>query len=86
MFKAAIFDMDGLLIDSEPLWKKSEKAVFGSLGLDLTLPMMRETTGFKNIDTVRHWHRKFPWNTTDHPIEMVERRIVERMIDLISTE
>ena len=34
--KAVIFDMDGVLIDSEPLWKIAEIEGFGKVGINLT--------------------------------------------------
>lgn len=42
-----IFDMDGLLIDSEPYWKIAEKEVFGKLGLNLTDDLLRQVMGFR---------------------------------------
>lgn len=38
---AAIFDMDGVLIDSEPLWCRAEVEVFNNLGVPL-----KERIGF----------------------------------------
>lgn len=84
MFKAVIFDMDGLLIDSEPLWKEAEKSILASIGVDLTLPMMRETVGYKVLEVVRYWHRRFLWDLDTYSVESVAARIVDRMIELIS--
>lgn len=61
MIQAAIFDMDGLLIDSEPLWQTAEIAVFGELGLRLTREDCMKTMGLRIDEVVQHWHGVHPW-------------------------
>lgn len=54
--KAAIFDMDGLLIDSEPFWHQAELEVFSSAGIDISLrDSLPETTGLRIDQVVRLW-------------------------------
>lgn len=79
--KAAIFDLDGLLIDSEPLWQEAEINVFRSVGVPLTRELCRETVGVRLDAVVRHWHAKFPWRTES--LEGVEARILEEISRLI---
>lgn len=63
---AAIFDMDGLLIDSEPLWDRAELDVMASLGVDITrrheLP---DTLGLRIDMVVDLWFAQQPWNGPD---------------------
>lgn len=59
--KAVIFDMDGLLVDSEPYWKIAEKEVFGKLGLTLTDDLLRQVMGFRLSEVVKHWYTYQPW-------------------------
>lgn len=63
--KAAIFDMDGLLVDSEPLWKRAEQTVFAELGLELTDAMCESTRGYRVDEVVAHWYRFKPWPRAD---------------------
>jgi sugar-phosphatase len=58
---AAIFDMDGLLVDSEPLWHEAEIAVFGRYGVALSEELCRTTKGMFVAEVARHWHARFPW-------------------------
>eukprot|EP00039_Didymoeca_costata_P015185 m.254263 g.254263 ORF g.254263 m.254263 type:complete len:79 (-) comp16170_c0_seq1:603-839(-) len=48
---AIIFDMDGLMVDTEPMWRASEIEVFGKVGLKLTEADCYQTTGLR-IDEV----------------------------------
>ncbi len=59
--KAVIFDMDGVLIDSEPLWKIAEIKGFGKVGLDLTQTDCEETVGLRIDEVVKMWYNKVKW-------------------------
>jgi HAD superfamily hydrolase (TIGR01509 family) len=61
MLRAAIYDMDGLLLDSEPYWVEAELEVLGAVGVPLTAELARETTGMRLDEAVAHWHRLFPF-------------------------
>lgn len=58
-YKAAIFDMDGLLIDSEPFWLQAEIAAMANVGVTLTEEMCRETTGLRLDETIAYWEKRF---------------------------
>jgi sugar-phosphatase len=55
--EAVVFDMDGVLLDSEPLWRAVEVEVFGSVGIELTERDLLRTMGVRIADVVRLWHR-----------------------------
>lgn len=57
---AVVFDMDGVLIDSEPLWHEAEIAAFGAHGVVLTVEDCLETTGVRIDAVVRHWQERHP--------------------------
>lgn len=82
---AALFDMDGLLIDSEPLWDRAEMDIFSTLNLDLTrhheLP---DTLGLRIDQTVRMWYETLPWSGPSQ--QEVTQRIIARAMELIATQ
>jgi len=56
-----LFDMDGLLVDSEPYWKFAEKKVFGALGLSLNDELLRQVMGFRLSEVVQYWYNYQAW-------------------------
>ena len=80
-FGAAIFDMDGLLVDTEGLWHEAEVEVLGPLGVPIAEGDPRRTKGIFVREVARYWHDRFPWRGPS-PDE-VAARIVERVIGLI---
>jgi mannitol-1-/sugar-/sorbitol-6-/2-deoxyglucose-6-phosphatase len=77
-----VFDMDGLLIDSEPLWVRAEIEVFGAHGLPLTELDCATTKGLRVDDVVRHWHAVRAFADLDR----VERDLVARVAELVRAE
>jgi HAD superfamily hydrolase (TIGR01509 family) len=82
--RAVIFDMDGVLIDSEPFWQEAELETFCSLGVPLTRTMCLETMGFRLDEVVDHWYRRYPWqhvgaaDVASAVVALVARLIDER--------
>jgi len=56
--EAVIFDMDGLIINSEPLWKIAEIETFKEIGFDFTKEMCALTTGMRIDEVVHYWKKK----------------------------
>jgi sugar-phosphatase len=79
--RAAVFDMDGLLVDSEPLWQQAEIEVFAAVGLGLDREDCWRTKGRRVDDTVAYWFSRRPW--TGPPPAEIERRLVRRVEALL---
>ena len=65
MVKAAIFDMDGLLIDSEPLWRRVEVEVFNGVGWSITEEQCKQTMGLRLDEVIAYWKQVFPAREVD---------------------
>ncbi len=83
-FTASIFDLDGLLIDSEVLWHEAEIEILGALGVPLSTAACRTTKGMFVYEVTAHWHGLHPWGPDPAPDD-VAVTIVDRVIELIVT-
>lgn len=81
LYKTVIFDMDGVLIDSEPLWKIAMEEVFLSIGCSLTREDFQKTVGLRLDEVIEYWYEHTGWSNAT-PKE-VESKIVQRMVELL---
>jgi len=84
MMQAVIFDMDGTLIDSEPMWKEAEKQVFSSVGVEVTDEHSSKTASMTTREVTEFWYNLFPW--LDKSLDQVESEVVDHVAKLISVE
>jgi sugar-phosphatase len=56
-----IFDMDGVLINSEPFWKEVEIKIFASVGIDFVAVGGEKTVGLRIDEVVDYWYNLYPW-------------------------
>ncbi len=76
-----IFDMDGLLIDSEPLWTEAATEVFAYYGKKMSLADFASTTGLRTSEFVSWWLRDYKFDNTE--LEKAAEKIVELVIKKI---
>ena len=80
-YDAIIFDMDGVLIDSEPLWKIAMEFVFGQYGYTLTHQDFQKTVGLRIDEVIAFWNIQENWGLSD--LKNVENQIIDKLISLI---
>ncbi|MEN8787276.1 MAG: hexitol phosphatase HxpB [Flavobacteriales bacterium] len=83
MIKAILFDMDGVLIDSEPLWKKAIQKVMKDYGFDFSYDMCNETKGMRVDEVTHYWKQKL---NASFESKKAAAEIIEQVISLIKKE
>ena len=83
LFKnAVIFDMDGLIIDSEPLWKIAEIETFKEIGFDFTIEMCAITTGMRIDEVVEFWRKRLKWQkfSNNEIVDTIQNKMVQLIL------
>ncbi len=82
--KAIIFDMDGVIIDSEPLWRRAMIQSFTEIGIPFSDEHCRITTGLRFKEVAEFWFTKH--GITHISIDEFDELVINRLCDLIATE
>ncbi len=79
---SCVFDMDGLLLESESLWRQAETEMSDELGLGFTHEDFERTMGMRMRDVAQMWFQWKPWDGAT-PAEVADR-VVARVIELVA--
>ncbi len=82
--KAVIFDMDGVIIDSEPLWRRAMIQSFTEIGIPFSDEHCRITTGLRFKEVIAFWFSKH--QITHITIDEFDELVINRLCNLIIQE
>jgi mannitol-1-/sugar-/sorbitol-6-/2-deoxyglucose-6-phosphatase len=77
---AVILDLDGLLIDTEPVWRAAESAVFAGLGISLSECDLLDSIGQPMDVMIRGW-RKRQSADGGRSAELTDAEVADRITD-----
>jgi sugar-phosphatase len=80
--EAVVLDMDGLLIDTEPVWRAAQSAVFAGFGVALSERDLLDSTGQPIEELIPIWRRRSPGPDPAGP-ELTDDEIADRIIDQV---
>lgn len=81
--EAVIFDMDGVIIDSEPLWKIAIIKVMKQEGYDFTIEMCNRTKGMRMDEVAVFWKNEL---NADFNPNLINIRVVTELINLVKEQ
>jgi sugar-phosphatase len=81
--ESAIFDMDGLLIDSEPLWYEAAVDIFSPIGIALTPELYASSIGLRTKEFVDNWFSVYQIDRSLAPetVRRINDVVVEKIRD-----
>ena len=82
--QAVIFDMDGVLIESESLWRKAMIQGFKEFNMELSEADCRKTMGLRINEVIEIWIKHFGFFQLS--AANIEKRIMALLLDLIEKE
>lgn len=79
MMKAVVFDLDGLMIDSQPFWQAAQLEVFPQVGASITRQDTVDTTGMRVNEIVQMCYARSPWDSIscDEVSDLIIKRVTE---------
>jgi HAD superfamily hydrolase (TIGR01509 family) len=83
MAEAVVFDMDGIIIDSESLWRIAMVKVFNASGLPVDEVACAQTTGMRIDEVIKHWNKEHPFTNDELKVQL---HIEEELCELIRNE
>ena len=83
MIRAVLFDMDGLIVDTEPIHFKAFRAYMAQFGIDIPESLMPQFIGYTEADNLRDLKQKYD---IDAPLEEMVANRGAIYLQLVKTE
>ncbi|MDO5968206.1 HAD family phosphatase [Flavivirga aquimarina] len=81
MLKAVIFDMDGVIIDSEPMHNKAYHDMFDEVGIDVSDTLYESFTGQSTINICKRLCEHFNLTETPETLVALKRKHYKRFFE-----
>ena len=80
--EAVVLDMDGVLIDTEPVWRAAQSAVFAGFGVVLSERDLLDSTGQPIEELIPVWRRRSP-APDPAGTELTDTEIADLIVDRV---
>ncbi len=84
MLKLVIFDMDGVLVDSELYWKQFERELYPTIGIEFTKEVEDMVMGLKIADITKYIQKEHRPDITQEEVEALYERIKDKVYEHVT--
>ncbi|MDT0558576.1 HAD family phosphatase [Ichthyenterobacterium sp. W332] len=81
MLKAVLFDMDGVIVDTEPLHRKAYFQMFSDIGIDVSDHLFESFTGSSTIEICRALCMQFNLSLAPETLVQIKRQHFKVLFD-----